>query len=225
MSTERVACVIPAFNAEQTLPAVARGLRQALPGAALIVVDDGSRDQTLAVARANGATAIALGRNRGKGAALRVGIAAARRSGAGAVLTIDADGQHPPDAAPRLVAALERADIVIGARIRSRGCMPLRRRVTNTLASAAISSVVGFRVGDTQSGYRAIRGAVFDRVQARGDRYEYETDFLIRAALAGYSVVAVPVPTIYGPPSHFRAFSDSARVVRAIWRHRGGAGW
>ena len=218
--TSRLACVIPALDAERTLPAVAGGLRLVLPGARLIVVDDGSQDETLAVAREQGAMAIPLGRNRGKGVALRIGIAAALDLGVSAVLTVDADGQHPPDSAPHLVAALERADIVIGVRRRDRSSMPWRRRLTNSLASAAISAILRRKLVDTQSGYRAIRRAVLERVRGEGDRYEYETDFLIRAASAGFTVAAVAVPTVYGARSHFRPVTDSARVVRAIWRHR-----
>jgi glycosyltransferase involved in cell wall biosynthesis len=218
--TTALACVIPALDAEATLPAVACGLRLALPAALLIIVDDGSGDGTLAAARAAGDVVIRHRRNRGKGAALRSGIDAALRRGAAAVLTLDADGQHQPEVAGRLVAALSHADLVIGARDRAGGGMPWRRRVTNALATAAIGSITRCALADTQSGYRAIRRAVLERVQARGDRYDFETDFLIRAALAGYAIAAVPVPTIYGARSHFRPITDSAGVVRAIWRHR-----
>ena len=68
-----------------------------------------------------------------------------------------------------------------------------------------------------------MRRGVLETVHAPGDRYEFETEFLIRAARSGFTIVAVPVPTRYGAPSHFRALRDSARVVRAIWRHRAGA--
>jgi hypothetical protein len=61
-------------------------------------------------------------------------------------------------------------------------------------------------------------------VKPRGDRYEYETDLLIRALRAGFRVAAVPVPTVYGAPSHFRGVGDSVRVVRTIWHHRAGVG-
>jgi hypothetical protein len=75
-------------------------------------------------------------------------------------------------------------------------------------------------VPDAQSGYRAIRRAVLADVAADGDRYEYETELLIAAARAGYRISSVGVPTTYGAPSHFRAWGDSLRVVRAIWRQR-----
>ena len=98
--------------------------------------------------------------------------------------------------------------------------MPFGRRVTNALASAAVSRIVGARVPDPQSGFRAVRRIVLERVRAAGDRYEYETEFLIAAGVAGFRIAAVPIATTYGAPSHFRAFRDSARVVRAIWRQR-----
>ena len=109
---------------------------------------------------------------------------------------------------------------MIGERVRAGSPMPLRRRMTNAMASAAIARVAGVRLRDTQSGFRAIRRAVLERVCARGDRYEFETDFLIRAAQAGFRVGNATVPTVYGPVSHFRGMSDSARIIRTIWTHR-----
>jgi glycosyltransferase involved in cell wall biosynthesis len=218
-----VACVIPALDAAGTVGAVARGVREALHGTLVIGVDDGSRDGTRRALRDDCDIVICFDENRGKGAALRAGIAAALARDAAAVLTIDADGQHDPAAASALIAALDGADLAIGARVRRGSPMPLGRRVTNALASAAIGAIVGAPVADAQSGYRAARRAVFERVHAPGDRYEYETEFLIAAAHAGFRITAVPVATRYGAPSHFRGVRDSARVVRAIWKLRGGA--
>jgi glycosyltransferase involved in cell wall biosynthesis len=215
-----VACVIPAYDAAETLAGVARGLRASLPGAQLIVVDDGSADDTHGVAIACCDRVVRFRANRGKGAALRAGFDVAHAEGASAVLTIDADGQHDPARAPALLAALASADLVIGARARTRGTMPLGRRVTNALASAAVGAIVGVDVPDAQSGYRAFRRDVLCAVQATGDRYEYETEFLIAAVRAGYRITSVGVPTRYGAPSHFRAWGDSMRVMRAIWRQR-----
>lgn len=218
-----LACVIPALEAAATLPAVATSLRQTLPGARLIVVDDGSRDDTRQKARETCDTVLHFKENRGKGAALRLGTRTALAGGASVVVTIDADGQHDPAYALALIRALECADVAIGARARSSTDMPLRRRATNLLASAAIGAITGSRIPDSQSGFRAIRRAVLDSVDADGDRYEYETDFLIRAGMAGFRIAAVPIPTTYGGPSHFRSVSDSVRIVRTIWRHRTGA--
>jgi glycosyltransferase involved in cell wall biosynthesis len=219
--TSNVACVVPAFNAAATLPAVIAGLRRALPAAAVVGVSDGSTDGTSGVLDALCDRAIHLPLNRGKGTALRAGIGAARDLGASAVVTLDADGQHDPALAPRLLAALADADLVVGARARG-AAMPLSRRVTNYLSSAAVRAIAGAPLADTQSGFRAIRMELLDGVVAAGDRYEWETDLLLRAARGGWRIAAVPVPTVYGPPSHFRLLRDSARVVSVFWRHAAG---
>jgi glycosyltransferase involved in cell wall biosynthesis len=221
--TDRVACIIPAYRAERTLPGVLQQLRGSLPAARIVVIDDGSSDATAAVATHLADWTIRLPGNRGKGAALRAGFEEALRAGDDVVLTLDADGQHDPAYASALIAALDGFDVVIGERVRPGSSMPLRRRMTNALASAAIARVAGVRLRDTQSGFRAIRRAVLERVRARGDRYEFETDFLIRAAQAGFRVRNATVPTVYGAVSHFRGMSDSARIVRTIWGHRSSA--
>jgi len=215
-----IACVIPAYNAASTLAAVARGLRASLPGVLLIAVDDGSSDPTHAVALASCDRVVRHSANRGKGAALRAGFAVALNEQVWAVATVDADGQHDPARAPELLDALSSADMAIGSRARTGGTMPIGRRITNALASAAVGRIVGAPVPDAQSGYRAMRRIVLEQVHVSGDRYEYETEFLIEAARAGYSIASVSVPTVYGVPSHFRRWSDSMRVVRAIWRYR-----
>jgi glycosyltransferase involved in cell wall biosynthesis len=216
--SERIACVLPALDAEATVRAVVTGLREALPGAFVIGVDDGSRDRTAEELRASCDEVVVHERNLGKGAALRAGFAVAAARGCGTVLTIDADGQHDPARAPALIAALSAADIAIGARVRGGTPMPLSRRATNFLSSLAVSTAIRRPVSDAQSGYRAIRGTVWRTIQAGGDRYEFETDFLIRAGRAGFRIAAVPVPTIYGGRSHFRLLSDAARVIATIWR-------
>jgi glycosyltransferase involved in cell wall biosynthesis len=219
--TGRVACVIPAYRAEHTLVTVVRSLREALPQARVIVVDDGSPDTTGDIAEEIADCTVRLSINRGKGAALRVGFERALRFDDVVLLTMDADGQHDPAYAPVLLAALDGHDIVVGQRTRSRSSMPLRRRMTNAMASIAIARVAGIRLRDTQSGFRVIRRRVLERVQALGDRYEFETDFLIRAGLEGFSIRAAAIPTLYGAESHFRGVSDSIRIVKTIWSHRG----
>ena len=215
-------CVIPAFNAEGTVAQVIAGLRESLGHVIVVGVDDGSVDRTGDVLRARCDRALAFPDNRGKGAALRAGFLEALAMGGEVVLTIDADGQHDPACAPRLVDALGDADIVIGARVRA-GTMPVRRRITNALSAAAARRLGGCDLADPQSGFRAMRASVLRAIRADGDRYEYETDFLIRAARAGFRIASVPVPTIYGPPSHFRELRDGLRVVATFCRHARGA--
>jgi glycosyltransferase involved in cell wall biosynthesis len=220
MTPASVACVIPALDAARTLPAVIAGVRAAVPRVCLIGVDDGSRDDTREVLRRGCDRVIAFDQNRGKGTALRAAFALALELGADVVLTVDADGQHDTSRAGALLAALDGADIVIGARQRSGSRMPIHRRVSNAVSSAAISWAAGCPVPDSQSGFRAIRAAVLNQVQPMGERYEFETELVILAARAGFRISAVPIPTIYGSRSHFRPLSDSVRVLLSIWRHR-----
>ena len=225
MSGERLVCVVPAFNAEPTIGGVVRGLRAALPTALIAVVDDGSIDATYAAARPRADTTVRFPRNCGKGAALRAGFRVAIDHDADVILTIDADGQHDPRYAPALLQSLSNADLAIGARDCRRGLMPVGRRLTNRLSADAVSSCIGRAVADAQSGYRAIRSYLIATVGARGDRYEFETEFLILAGRLGARITFVPVPTVYLGlvPSQFRAVRDSARIVRTLWRFGMGA--
>jgi glycosyltransferase involved in cell wall biosynthesis len=223
--TSRVACVIPALNASPTLGAVVAGLRDVLPEAFVVVIDDGSSDETHAIASRVADAVHRFHPNRGKGAALREGFAMALREGADAIVTVDADGQHDPAFAPALVDALSHADVAIGARDRRSREMPAGRRLTNTLSAAAVAHCIGHPVADAQSGYRALRARVVSDVRPQGDRYEFETEFLILAGRRGYRIAYVPVPTRYPGtvPSRFRPVRDSARIVGTLWRFGMGA--
>ncbi|MBI4541527.1 MAG: glycosyltransferase family 2 protein [Gemmatimonadetes bacterium] len=217
-----VTVVIPAYRAASTLGDVLERARRAAPGAAVLVVDDGSDDATAAVGRAGGAAVIRHPANFGKGRALATGLAAAKSRGARQVVTMDADGQHPPEAIPRLLAPVlaGSADLVVGARRRDPGAMPLGRRVTNWLSSALVSRALGAAVPDSQSGFRAMSGAVARSIRPKGLRYEYETEFLFLAAAQGFRVAAVEIPTVYlGAGSHFRAGADTVRLAGVFLRH------
>jgi dolichol-phosphate mannosyltransferase len=218
----KVVVVMPAYNAEGTLSPVVEGLRKSLPDAFIIGVDDGSPDGTGALLRAVCDKAIEFPVNRGKGAALQAAFAAALELGCDAVLTIDSDGQHDPVFAPAILAALATHHIAIGTRERA-GDMPKHRRLANFLSTSATRIVSGGAVRDSQSGYRAIRCEVLREVKAEGDRYEFETDFIIRAAHLGFTITNVPISTIYGPQSYFREFQDAMRVIGVLWAHRSGA--
>lgn len=220
---EPVVVVFPAYNAEKTLAPVIKGLRQVLPRSTIIGINDGSQDGTAALLRSVCDRTIDFPTNRGKGAALRAGFASALETNCRAVLTIDADGQHDPAFAPAILSALDTSHISIGTRDLSGQQVPRHRRIANMMSSAATRIVSGGAVRDSQSGYRGIRREVLNEIHAEGDRYEFETDFVIRAARAGFSITNVPISTIYGPASYFREFHDAMRVIRVIWKHRSGA--
>ena len=214
-----VVAVIPAFQAAATLRDVVSRTRAAVPNARVVVVNDGSTDGSYA---ALADRVLIHERNLGKGAALRDGVAEAIRLGAAIIVTLDADGQHRPEEIPRLVqpVAEGRADLVLGARERD-GTMPAARRFTNWLSATLATRIGGQRVPDAQTGFRAFTRDLAVRVRPRGDRYEYEANFLLDALRAGFRVTSVEVPTIYGARSHFRPWSDTWRMVRAFARHAG----
>jgi glycosyltransferase involved in cell wall biosynthesis len=214
----KILCVIPAYNAEPTLASVVLRVRNALPDATILTVDDGSTDETRMIARSVSDHTIEFDENQGKGAALRAAFAFAVERGFDAVLTIDADAQHDPAFAPALVRALDHADVVIGTREIGGRAVPLHRRVSNLISSAVTRAVAGADIRDSQSGYRAVRTEVLRHVNARGKRYEFETDFLIMAARKGFRFAAVPISTVYGTPtaSNFRPIRDAIRVLRVL---------
>jgi glycosyltransferase involved in cell wall biosynthesis len=217
-------CVVPAFNASESVAGVVAAVRRHLGTVFVLGVDDGSTDGTRSVLKHTCDHVLSFDANRGKGAALRAAFAyVADRFPRSAVITLDADGQHDPAFAPRLLEGLDLADIVIGSREIRCPSVPPHRRIANMLSTAATCAVTRIRLSDSQSGYRALRGEVVAAIDARGDRYEYETDFIVRASQRGYRIAEVAVPTIYGPPSHFREIADSWRVARVLWSHRAAA--
>jgi glycosyltransferase involved in cell wall biosynthesis len=214
----RVAIVIPAYQAAGSVGTVVAGARAIAP---VYLVDDGSTDGTGDVGRGLGVTVLKHETNRGKGAALATGVAAALAGGADVIVTLDADGQHPAAEIPRLLAPIAegRADLVLGARART-GAMPLGRRITNWLSARLATRIAGQGVSDAQTGFRAFTRAVAERVRPTGRRFDYEAAFLLGACDAGFRVACVPVPTIYdGAASHFRSWADTWRVARVFARY------
>ena len=216
----RLYAVIPAKDAEGTIASVVRGLGAVLPEMTILVVDDGSSDATGARAQEAGAVVIRHAVNQGKGAALQTGFDEAVRRGADAVLALDADGQHDPASAPGLVRALASADVVIGTRNHDRTGMPWLRRKTNDVTSWWVSRLAGVPIEDSQSGYRAIRSDALRVVRPESRRFDYESEFLIGAARAGFRIGSAPIPTLYNAPgSHIHPFRDTARFIRLVLRH------
>ena len=215
----RAIAVIPAKDAEACVGGVVRGLRQAFSELPVLVVDDGSTDHTSDRAREAGADVVRRQVNGGKGAALQTGFDEALRRGFEAVLTLDADGQHDPSVGRGLIEALADADLVIGSRDRDRTGMPWLRHVTNVVTTWFVSRLAGQRVEDSQSGYRAIRASVLEKVRPQSQRFDYESEFLIQAARQGFRIGAVPVPTLYNAPgSHIHPIRDTVRFIRLVLR-------
>ncbi|MBI4950766.1 MAG: glycosyltransferase family 2 protein [Myxococcales bacterium] len=201
---------------------VVQGLRRAFGAAtAVIVVDDGSSDDTAEVAARAGADLVRHARNRGKGAALRSGLGAAHALGVRAVVTVDADGQHPPDEALGLHARAPDLDaLVLGVRDLAAAGAPHANQRSNAFSNLVLSAFVGRRLADTQCGLRRYPLAATLALGGREDGYGYEAEVLIRALAAGVPLVELPVTVIYPPEhlrvTHFDSVRDPAKIVRRV---------
>ena len=217
MSPLNVAALVPAYQAAAHLGEVLLGL-QALPTPPhVLVVDDGSRDATAEVARQFGARVHSFAANRGKGHALLAGFAQLRDFDA--VVTLDADGQHPPACLPAFVAAAEAgADLVLGRREITPD-MPPARRFANRFSSSWCSWIAGQRIEDSQCGYRLYRREVLRSTPVQASRYEVETEMAVRAARLGFRVAHTDIPTVYGDEkSHLSPTRDVPRIVAMMVR-------
>jgi glycosyltransferase involved in cell wall biosynthesis len=213
----KVAALIPAYRASAHLGGVLSRLRTLEPAPHVLVVDDGSRDTTAEVARAGGADVVSFPENRGKGHALIAGFRVLRDFDA--VVTLDADGQHPPECLPRFVGAAESgADLVLGCRARSAN-MPFSRRFANAFSSGWTSWLAGRPVSDSQSGFRLHRRELLLRTPMTAGRYELETEMIVRAARLGFRLAEIEIPTVYGEEeSQFRPARDVPRIVGTLTR-------
>jgi glycosyltransferase involved in cell wall biosynthesis len=214
VSKRPVMALIPAYQEGPRVGAAVDGARRYLP---VLVIDDGSTDDTAERATAAGATVIRRVPNAGKGAALRAGFAYALERGADAVVTLDGDGQHDPDEIPGFLAAYERSrpELVIGRR--DFGAMPLVRRVSNTLGRMVISVAVGQDVPDNQSGYRLIgRRLMTALLESRESGFEFEVEMIARCIALRLPMEWVPIRTIYaGEPSHIQPWTHLTSFMRA----------
>jgi glycosyltransferase involved in cell wall biosynthesis len=191
----------------------------------MLIVDDGSpgRWGRLLERRAAGADVqlLRLGRNLGKGSAIRAGLDLLRAapSPPAGVIVLDADGQHPPDAIPRLVAASAGADLVIGDRLGDRAAIPWDRRWANLAASGLLALVTRRPVRDSQCGMRLLTRAALWEVPFPHGRFESETLHLKRCLRQGIGVSWVPIPALYGGQlTSYRRLADSLAILRVLAR-------
>jgi len=220
---ETILALIPGYQEGPRIAAVVEGARVHLP---VVVVDDGSTDDTAARAEAAGAIVLRQHPNAGKGAAIRMGFRHALERGALAVVTLDADGQHDPAEIPTFLAAFQsgKPELIIGRRDFS--SMPVVRRLSNTLGGWIFSAAVGRRVADNQSGYRLIgRRLMTALLDSDEHGFEFEVEMIARCIALDLPMTDVPIRTIYaGEPSHIRPWAhftsflrvsrDARRIVR-----------
>lgn len=188
----------------------------------VLVVDDGSSDDTLLHARASGVEVLEQKPNQGKGAALRAGFRLALKRGYDAVITLDADGQHDPCEIPAFIQAFasQPSDLIIGAREFSQ--MPAARRMGNSLGRKLFSWAMGADIPDNQSGYRLISRQLIEKIlTSQQQGYEFEVEMIAVCVREGLRLSWVPIRTIYGEEkSHIQPFKHIVRFFDLVLRVR-----
>lgn len=189
--------VIPAFNEQQVIAEVIAEVRSA-GYSNIVVVDDGSHDETHLRAKAAEVIALKHFLNRGKGAAVKTGMEAAKKLGAQAIVTMDADGQHnPADIAPMLAKLRKGYDVVLGTRLKNPKGMPFYKIAANHLGNACTWAIYGRYVTDSQSGFRAYSRRAADLIDTRSDRYEYDSEVIREICRNKLKTTEVPIEVRY----------------------------
>ncbi len=225
-----VLALVPAHDEAGRVGKVVKGL--SVQGLPVLVIDDGSTDDTAAEAAAAGARVLRLAPNRGKGGALKAGFRQALTDGGApaggwaAFLTLDGDGQHDPAEVSRFLGAWEEsgADLVVGAR--DYQAMPPIRRFTNSVSRLLFSWAMGERIPDNQSGYRLHSRRLAEAALAGEEEgFAFEVEEIALCLGRGWRLAWVPIETIYGteksdirPWTHFTSFLRVTRRARARMR-------
>lgn len=214
----KTVAVIPAYNEATRIAAVVRGAAQYVDG--IIVVVDGSTDNTEVVAREAGATIIRHAENCGAGAATMTGLEAARRLGYDIAITLDADGQHATADIPRLVDTLkkESADLVIANRFGRKNTIPFVRRIANTIGNLVTFFATGIYLPDTQCGFKAFSPKALSEIELKMSGFEFCTEVIREASKNRWKIVSIPSKVVYSEYTLAKgqSFSSGLRTAAKI---------
>ncbi len=213
--------IIPAHNVEKSLVGVIRGARKWVRD--ILVVNDGSTDQTQEAARAEGVQVVSFPTNEGKGRALKTGFAHYLDRGAEAIITMDGDGQHDPEFLPALIEEYGRgaAQVIIGSRLGDRERIPKIRYYPNLVGTYCLSWATGQYIPDSQSGFRLYQAKELRGLPLKADGFALETELLIKLAKKGATIASIAVPAIYDEPrprSHYRPVADTYQISIMVLR-------
>ncbi len=220
----KVCVVIAAYNEGRVIGDVIAGIRRFIkPEDEILVVDDGSADNTSEAARKAGARVVRQEPNQGKGKAIRRGLQEATGD---VILFIDGDGQDPPDDIPLLLAPMERgADLVNGSKFIGTlkdGAISLPNYFGNKFMSGMINILFGVKITDSQSGFRCFRRSKLAGISLDASEYEIETEMLIKAIRHGFNIVEVGVTRDRraAGSTNFKRVRNGLRILGTILRLR-----
>ncbi len=219
-----IIAVIPAYNEAAFIKRVVEETGRYVDK--VIVVDDGSIDETAEIVKETNAILVKHKVNMGKGEALKTGFKVALKKGADIVVTLDGDYQHKPVEIKRLISYLNKtgADIVVGSRFLTREniqAMPAQRILSNMITSAILKFFFRVPVTDSQSGFRAFRAPVLKVLETKDRRFAAETEILIDARQKGFIIKEAPISIKYGEEkSKINPLLDTFRWLRTVFIKR-----
>lgn len=209
--------VIPAYNEEKYIQQVIRRTKKYTPN--VIIVDDGSQDNTSTIAENEGTIILRHATNLGKGAALKTGCDYACQKGAQNIIVIDADSQHNPERIPEFLENLKENEIVFGYRELS-GNMPFVLRAGNWFINKITSFLYGLKLKDTQCGYRAFTANAYKKIRWNALDYCMESEMIAKAGKHNLKYRQVPIQTIYSDKYKGTTVVDGVKIVFRMfgWR-------
>ena len=222
--TQKALIIIPAYNEGKVLGPVIKNIKAELKSAKgikfdLVVVNDGSSDNTKAVAEKN-TTTISHLVNMGSGAATRTGLEYAKRNNYDFALTIDADGQHLPKDLVNVIKKLteEEFDLVIGSRLIDPKGMPAHRVLGNKLLNAFTRILLGVRVTDSQSGLKGFSRKAIEKINIRTNGFEFCSEIVWRAKQQNLNIIEVPISAVYTDYSRQKGQSNvnALRIIKTL---------
>ncbi|MDI9615120.1 MAG: glycosyltransferase family 2 protein [Methanothermobacter sp.] len=214
----KIVTIIPAFNEEKTVDSVVKG---ALEHGDVILVDDGSTDRTGAIAESAGARVLRHRKNMGKGAALKTGIKEALKWEYHLIVFMDADGQHDTFLIPLFAEAADGADFIIGSRFMGDSCdsMPIQRKLSNRITTWILRFATGYRITDSQSGFRAIKAEHAKiMLDIPYNDYVYESETICEISRHRLRIAEVPITCNYGDEKSYIQLGDVFRYILFIMR-------
>ena len=213
----RSVVLIPVYNEEKYIETLIYKTKKFIED--VVVVDDGSADESAALAKKAGAFVLSYKANRGKGAAIRSGLDYIAGKDFEAVIIMDSDGQHRPEEIRNFISSYEAsgAPVIVGNRMENAANMPRIRNMTNKVMSKMVSFICGQEIPDTQCGFRFIAKKVLRQIKLTSSNYEIESELLIRASRAGFKIDSIPVTAVYSKEiSYINPFIDTLRFIRLL---------